>query len=64
MSDFKLELDQSHHTPNAALPYEVGGIAKRMKTARLRRKTNLHKSKFALDQIKWRPNAFVMVLMR
>ena len=35
-----------------------------IKTARLRRKTNLHKSKFALDQIKWRPNAFDMVLMR
>ena len=31
-------LNQPHHTPNAA-SYEVGGIAKRIKTARLRRKT-------------------------
>ena len=31
-------LNQPHHTPNAAL-YEVGAIAKRIKTARLRRKT-------------------------
>ncbi|MDY2592083.1 MAG: hypothetical protein SOW33_04605 [Sodaliphilus sp.] len=39
MSDFKLGLNQPHHTPNAALPSEGGGIAKRIKTARLRRKT-------------------------
>ena len=32
-------LNQPHHTPNAALSSEVGGIAKRIKTARLRRKT-------------------------
>ena len=32
-------LNQPHHTPNAALPSEGGGIAKRIKTARLRRKT-------------------------
>ena len=45
-------LNQPHHNPNAALPSEVGGIAKRIKTARLRRKTTLQKSKFALDKIK------------
>ena len=33
-------LNLPHHNPNAALPSEVGGIAKRIKTARLRRKTN------------------------
>ena len=32
-------LNQPHHTPNAAIPSEGGGIAKRIKTARLRRKT-------------------------
>ena len=33
-------LNQPHHSANAALPSEGGGIAKRIKTARLRRKTN------------------------
>ncbi|MDY4142062.1 MAG: hypothetical protein SOY08_06240 [Sodaliphilus sp.] len=32
-------MNQPHHTPNAALASEVGGIAKRIKTTRLRRKT-------------------------
>ena len=32
-------LNQPHHTTNAALPSEGGGIAKRIKTTRLRRKT-------------------------
>ena len=32
-------LNQPHHSANAALPSECGGIAKRIKTARLRRKT-------------------------
>ena len=32
-------LNQPHHTTYAALPSEGGGIAKRIKTARLRRKT-------------------------
>jgi len=45
-------LNQPHHHPNAALSSEGGGIAKRIKTARLRRKTKLLKSKFALDKIK------------
>ncbi|MDY2866497.1 MAG: hypothetical protein SOV34_07600, partial [Sodaliphilus sp.] len=36
-------LNQSHHITNAVLPSEDGGIAKRTKTARLRRKTNLWK---------------------
>ncbi|MDY5965855.1 MAG: hypothetical protein SPJ38_03070 [Sodaliphilus sp.] len=34
-------LNHPRHITNAALPSEVGGIAKRIKTARLRRKTNL-----------------------
>ena len=34
-------LNQPHHNPNAALSSEGGGIAKRIKTARLRRKTNI-----------------------
>ena len=45
-------LNQPPHIPNAALSSEGGGIAKRIKTARLRRKTKLQKSKFALDKIK------------
>ena len=32
-------LNQSHHNPNVALSSEVGGIVKRIKTTRLRRKT-------------------------
>ena len=32
-------MNQPHHITNAALSSEVGGIAKRIKTARLRRKT-------------------------
>ncbi|MCI7316849.1 MAG: hypothetical protein MR542_02155 [Bacteroidales bacterium] len=32
-------LNQPHHNPNAALSSEGGGIAPRIKTARLRRKT-------------------------
>ncbi|MDD7500022.1 MAG: hypothetical protein SPE96_00720 [Sodaliphilus sp.] len=32
-------LNQPHHITNAALPSEGGGIAKRIKTTRLRRKT-------------------------
>ena len=41
MSDFKPRLESAtpHHTTNAALPNEGGGIAKRIKTTRLRRKT-------------------------
>ena len=38
MFDFKPQLDQTHHRPAAAL-FETGGIAKRTKTARLRRNT-------------------------
>ena len=45
-------LNLPHHITNAALSSEVGGIAKRIKTSRLRRKTKLQKSKFALDKIK------------
>ena len=51
-------LNQPHHNPNAALPSEVGGIAKRIKTARLRRKTTLQKSGYPKAQIKKCPNPF------
>jgi len=61
MSDFKQGLNQSHHIANAALLSEVGGIAKRIKTARLRRKTNLQKSDYPKTQIKRGPNALCMV---
>nr|DAW35335.1 MAG TPA: hypothetical protein [Bacteriophage sp.] len=42
-----------HHVCNSRTSptppsYEVGGIAKRIKTARLRRKTNLQKFKFTI----------------
>ncbi|MDY5965869.1 MAG: hypothetical protein SPJ38_03145 [Sodaliphilus sp.] len=41
MTDFKLWLESyPHHITNAALPSEGGGIAPRIKTTRLRRKTN------------------------
>jgi len=45
-------LNQPHHITNAALASEVGGIAKRTKTARLRRKTNLKKSDYPKARIK------------
>ena len=45
----------------APLSYEVGGIAKRIKTARLRRKTNLQKSDYPKTQIKRGPNALCVV---
>ena len=51
-------LNQPHHNPNAALPSEGGGIAKRIKTARLRRKTTLQKSGYPKAQIKKYPNPF------
>ncbi|MDD7501098.1 MAG: hypothetical protein SPK60_07400 [Sodaliphilus sp.] len=35
MSDFKLGLESATHITNAALHSEGGGIAKRIKTARL-----------------------------
>ena len=54
-------LNQPHHITNAALSSEVGGIAKRIKTSRLRRKTNLQKSKFVLDKIKRRSNFAVII---
>ena len=54
-------LNQPHHTTNAALPSEGGGIAKRIKTTRLRRKTNLQKSDYPKTQIKRGPNSLCMV---
>ena len=46
---------------NAALPSEGGGIAKRIKTVRLRRKTNLLKSDYPKTLIKRGPNALCVV---
>ena len=54
-------LNQPHHITNAALPSEVGGIAKRIKTARLRRKTNLQKSDYPKTRIKRDPNALCVL---
>ena len=48
----------SHTTSPTPPSYEVGGIAKRIKTARLRRKTNLQKSVYPKAQIKRYPNSF------
>ena len=55
MSDFKLVLESA--TPLTPPSCEVGGIAKRIKTARLRRKTNLQKFDYPKAQIKRGPNA-------
>ena len=41
----------SHPTPLTPPSYEVGGIAKRIKTSRLRRKTKLQKSDYPKAQI-------------
>ncbi|MDD7653841.1 MAG: hypothetical protein SOY38_04990 [Sodaliphilus sp.] len=54
-------LNHPHHTTNAALPSEVGGIAKRIKTARLRRKTNLQKLDYPKTRIKRDPNALCVL---
>ncbi|MDY5405451.1 MAG: hypothetical protein SPG72_04255, partial [Sodaliphilus sp.] len=54
-------LNQPHHITNAALPSEGGGIAKRIKTARLRRKTNLQKSDYPKTLIKRAQNALCVV---
>ena len=50
------------HTPSPTPPsYEVGGIAKRIKTARLRRKTNLQKSDYPKTRIKRDPIALCVL---
>ncbi|MDY5609553.1 MAG: hypothetical protein SPF44_09835 [Sodaliphilus sp.] len=54
-------LNQPHHITNAALPSEGGGIAKRIKTARLRRKTNLQKSDYPKTRTKRDPNVLCVV---
>ena len=54
-------LNQPHHITNAALPNEGGGIAKRIKTARLRRKTNLQKSDYPKTRIKRDPNVLCVL---
>ena len=54
-------LNQTHHITNAALPSEVGGIAKRIKTARLQRKTNFQKSDYPKTRIKRGPNALCVL---
>ena len=55
---FQAEAWISHTTSPTPPSYEVGGIAKRIKTARLRRKTNLQKSDYPKTQIKRYPNSF------
>ena len=59
---FQAEAWISHTTPLTPPSYEVGGIAKRIKTARLRRKTNLQKSDYPKTQIKRYPNSFCIVV--
>ena len=54
-------LNQPHHITNAALPSEGGGIAKRIKTARLRRKTNLQKSDYPKARTKRGLNALYVL---
>ena len=54
-------MNQPHHITNAALSSEVGGIAPRIKTARLRRKTNLQKSDYPKTRIKRDPNALCVL---
>ena len=54
-------LNQPHHITNAALPSEVGGIAKRIKTARLLRKTNLQKSDYPKTRTKRGLNALCVL---
>ena len=58
---FQAEAWISHTTSPTPPSYEVGGIAKRIKTARLRRKTNLQKSDYPKTQIKRYPNSFCIV---
>ena len=54
-------MNQPHHITNAALPSEGGGIAKRIKTARLRRKTNLQKSDYPKTRTKRGLNALCVL---
>ena len=54
-------MNQPRHITNAALPSEGGGIVKRIKTARLRRKTNLQKSDYPKARIKRGPNALCVL---
>ena len=49
---FQAEAWISHTTSPTPSSYEVGGIAKRIKTSRLRRKTNLQKSDCPKTRIK------------
>ena len=58
---FQAEAWISHTTSPTPPSYEVGGIAKRIKTARLRRKTNLQKSDYPKTLIKRDPNALCVV---
>ena len=52
----------SHTTSPTPPSYEVGGIAKKIKTTRLRRKTNLQKSDYPKTQIKRYSNSFCIVV--
>ena len=58
---FQAEAWISHTTSPTPPSYEVGGIAKRIKTARLRRKTNLQKSDYPKTRTKRGPNALCVV---
>ena len=61
MSDFKLGAWISHTTSPTPPSYEVGGIAKRIKTVRLRRKTNLQKSEYSKTRTKRGSNALYVL---
>ena len=58
-------LETSFHAANHTIPlppsYEVGGIDKRIKTARLRRKTNLQKSEYPKTRTKRGSNALYVL---
>ena len=58
---FQAEAWISHTTSPTPPSYEVGGIANRIKTARLRRKTNLQKSDYPKTRTKRGPNASCVV---
>ena len=55
-------MNQPHHITNAALSSEVSGIAKRIKTTRLQRKTKLQKSDYPKTRIKRGPNALCVLV--
>ena len=58
---FQAEAWISHTTSPTPPSYEVGGIAKRIKTVRLRRKTNLQKSEYPKTRTKRGSNALYVL---